>query len=140
MVVTSSCIRRRCLLRDFCSRSQAGFTLMEVLVATTLVAGGMTAISGIYTTSVRAAAIGERYENARSLAEYKLEEILTTPITANTRQTGDWSSMSWTVDTVPQDAPGLIEVNVVVSFSTLGIERELTLSTLHTNSSLGDAR
>ncbi len=49
-------------------RSESGFTLVEVLVATVLVAIGLLAIMGTFDVSARAALFSQRHEQAVSIA------------------------------------------------------------------------
>ena len=53
-------------------KRQRGFTLLEVMVATTILGLGLTAIAGSIATAVRSAALPSGYEQARQIAEFSV--------------------------------------------------------------------
>lgn len=54
---------------------QQGFTLVEVLIAVTLFAIGMIAVSGLTLSSIRGNSLSAQINQANSLAKSKLEEL-----------------------------------------------------------------
>lgn len=65
----SSCPDRR-------RASDRGFSLAEVLVATLLLAGGMTAVAQLLVVSIQQHQLGQRSSEAATLAQSKLENLV----------------------------------------------------------------
>jgi type IV pilus assembly protein PilV len=69
------------MTRSAC-RGEAGFTLVEVLVAVMLSLIGLAGVLGLQQTSVRATAFSRHATEAAILGEDKLERLRTTPTAA----------------------------------------------------------
>jgi prepilin-type N-terminal cleavage/methylation domain-containing protein len=58
------------------ARNQRGFTLVEALVATMILAGGMVAVAQLLVVSLQMHHLGRRTSEASKLATAKLEELM----------------------------------------------------------------
>jgi type IV pilus assembly protein PilV len=74
---------------------QGGFTILELLIALTVLIIGLTGIMALQMTSMRAAAYSRHATEASVLAEDKMEALRTAPLVAGTTVEG------------PMDAQGL---------------------------------
>jgi general secretion pathway protein I len=101
------------------ARSQAGFTLLEVLVASVIMAIAITGVLSALTTSARNAARISQYDRATFLARQKMDELLVDSNTARGAQlqgawdpkaTGDvpvgWNARIDAMEAAPGAGPG----------------------------------
>src|SRR6478672_6177180 len=79
------------------NRRVAGFTLLEVLVATTLLATGIVGVLATLSVSVRAASAAEHLGDAVQLASGRLELAVATPADRLQPERGDSGGYGWTV-------------------------------------------
>jgi general secretion pathway protein I len=120
------------------SRRHRGFTLVEVLAATLLIAIVLPSIMEGVSVATRAATTARYRNEATTLAQEKLSEVLAT----NASQTGnlsgdfspDWPRYQWnaTVQAWTGDltGAGLQEIDVTVSWLDRGRQDSITLSTI----------
>jgi len=72
-------------------RAQGGFTLLEVMVATTIMAIAVTALLGGLTQSLHNAARVQERERVTALAKQQMNEILLEPVLPHARELqGEW--------------------------------------------------
>lgn len=101
-------------------RSERGFTLLEVLVATVIMAIAVVALLSTLTTSMRNAARLTDYDRATLLARAKMDELLATsklprrtmmegtwPATQAAGLQAGWRAIVSPVDLPPVPAPGV---------------------------------
>ncbi|MHC4712036.1 MAG: type II secretion system protein [Planctomycetota bacterium] len=122
---------RRALTRP---RSNAAFTLVEVLATLALVAIILpVAMRGISLASGAAAEARRRME-AASLAEARLAELLATGDWQGTDLSGDfapdWPLYRWRADVNDWEQGDLREITVYVEWTARGTERVVALTTL----------
>lgn len=72
------------------SRAQAGFSLLEVLVAFAILAGSLGVLMQTLSLGMRNAGLAERYAEAASLAQSKLAEIAAEPELEPGEAEGEW--------------------------------------------------
>lgn len=110
---------------------QRGFTLLEVMVATTILGVGLVAVSGSIATAVRSAALANGYEQARQIAESRLALFLATRPQGTGNSSGIDGVISWSISARPHsELAGLLDVSVEASFFAAGGKRTLSLHTL----------
>jgi general secretion pathway protein I len=130
------------------TRRQAGFSLLEVLVAFVILAIVGTMLSGLYSASLRNAGAAEDWSHATLLAESQLAAAAAvSPLREGTGSGTDADDrFTWTTAVtpyLPTDVPDtllntsanlptrLLRVSVNVTFPTaLGASRTITLSTI----------
>lgn len=69
--------------QDFIMERQKGFTLLEVIIAMAILAVGLLAIGYMQITAIDSNATGNRITEGTSLAQDKLEELVTHRMTHN---------------------------------------------------------
>ena len=115
---------------------EAGFTLIESLVAVTLLSVLAVTMFSLYSTGLAAAKLVEGLDEAALLAQQRLEQIKATAgcncgSLGQVRELVDpvhFPGYMWAVDAIEQ-APGLQLVTVHVYWSHLGRERQVSLVT-----------
>ncbi len=116
--------------KQFARKSQRGFTLLEVMVATVILGVGLATISGTVATTVRSTSLATGYENARVLAESQLAIFLaSTPIAAG-KKDGRRDNATWQITaTENAEIPNLIDIKIQVEFYATGGTRTVELVT-----------
>lgn len=125
--------RPRCagrpLMRRRGSRRAQAFTLLEVLVATTLLATGIVGVLATFSLSVRAASASEHLEDAVQLASVRLELAVATPADRLRPESGNAGRYAW--DVAFTDKPeGLVLATIRVTWSESGRPQTFQLSQL----------
>ena len=110
-------------------RAATAFTLLEVLVASTLLATGIVGVLAVFLASVRAASAAEHLEDAVSLASIELELAVATPADRLQPLSGNSGRYAWAVAFT--DKPeGLVLTTVRVTWSEGGRPQAFQLSQL----------
>jgi general secretion pathway protein I len=124
---------------DFsCANREAGFTLIEILVAFTIVALMLGALYQLFATGLRSGATAENYESAVLLAESGIDALNGTALAVDStsERIGRFerhTSVAPRADLLPTEAlsvPMLYELTVRVDWREGVRERSVTLSTL----------
>ncbi|CAK0753753.1 general secretion pathway protein I [Gammaproteobacteria bacterium] len=119
-------------------RPVAGFSLLEVLVALSILALSLGVILAIFSKALLGTRLGESYTYATALAEAQLAAAgNTAPLTAG-QQGGRESGYLWQVQTSPYELPDValkpslagFLVQVTVTWTDGGHARQVTLRTL----------
>ncbi len=111
-------------------RQQRGFTLLEVMVATTILGLALAAIAGSIATAVRSAALASGYEQARQIAESRLALFLASQPQVGSRASGQDGVVAWSLTASPHpELADLLDVSVEASFFAAGGQRTLVLYT-----------
>lgn len=100
-------------------RSQRGFSLIEAMVATVLVAVGVVAVYGAMSAITRTEHRTRQHEVLQRLAEDKYDEIVTTEATLTAPQNGNFSDrnlpkFTWKLESVPSGVENLQALTVRV--------------------------
>ncbi len=122
-------------------KAQAGFTLVEVLVAMTLFAIGILAVGGLQISSMRGNVLSSQINQGKYLAGAKLEELAAVADTAavvSGSETGlDGSGMpggnfdrTWVISALPAVSDNARRVEVQVSWSRGGQNHAMELETI----------
>lgn len=120
-------------------RAQAGFTLIEVMIAVLLTAIATSGIIGLYTVETRASGVSRRYTEATVLGQDQLERLRTeaAPAVASLPVTGTETNLNalgttpgpfsrnWTVSMPAHNL--FYEISVTVSWTEDGVARNVTL-------------
>jgi prepilin-type N-terminal cleavage/methylation domain-containing protein len=106
-----------------------GFTLLEVLVATTVLAVGIISVMSGVSASVRASSSAAMLRGAVDLAQNQLTLAVAAPVSDGQMQSGTSGRYSWSVSYTPQDG-GMILAVVTVRWSERSMERSYELSQL----------
>lgn len=119
-------------------RGEAGFTLLEVLVAFLIAAMALAVLFRATVESRTNEAVAARYQEALSRARSRLAATEAAPLTAGDRQGDDGGGFRWRVRTVALEAgnpsatalaPALFSVSVAVSWTVDGRDRTVQLET-----------
>ncbi|MCM8757298.1 MAG: type II secretion system GspH family protein [Candidatus Omnitrophica bacterium] len=115
-------------------KNKTGFTFVEVMAALTFVAILLpVALKGISLTSSLVAEI-KRREQALSLAQNLMTEIISPFSSQATSHQGDFSpefpEYRWKVEILDREEPGVKEVRVTVSWTAKAKDLEISLTTL----------
>lgn len=116
-------------------RPEAGFSLLEALLAAAVLAGGVLLASQGFSLGARAAALGRQYTEATLLAQSRLAELMLEENLAAVETEGEFTDAPlpgahWSFVTEETATAGLTRVTVTVAWGSLWGERQLTLSTL----------
>ncbi|MGE4557985.1 MAG: prepilin-type N-terminal cleavage/methylation domain-containing protein [Desulfovibrionaceae bacterium] len=113
--------------------ARGGFTLLEVMVAMSILAVGLTAVVMVFSRGAGAVSQVEGYERAGMEAEARLAEYLNGQVSPPDSKTGACENLPggvWRITAAKDpDRSGVSVVTVTVSFRADGLERELTLET-----------
>lgn len=120
------------------SERQAGFSLLEILVAFAIMATVVTVLLQVFAGGLRNLRVGEDYVVAATLAESRLAELGRSVPVVEGEEAGAWDRYSWQVRIAPWDGLELpdtsdvvlYEVAVIVRWSEGTRERALRLSSL----------
>jgi prepilin-type N-terminal cleavage/methylation domain-containing protein len=123
------------MMRRVWHRAQGGgFTLIEVLVTITLAAIILpVAMKGI-SMATNLGSQAKRQAEAIALAETKLAEVITTASWQTDQLSGDfapdWPEFQWNIEVKDWQDPALRDITMHVTWTQLGREREVKLTTL----------
>jgi general secretion pathway protein I len=101
---------------------QKGFTLVEMIVATLVLAIGIVACLGAIAVSTKAAGIAKEYSTASVLAERHFSEIKSDPnMLTSGEQSGEFGEeypgFRWSQSIDQTDITGLLRVSVTIEWS-----------------------
>ena len=108
-----------------------GFTLIEILVAVTILAVGVVGAIGVFSQSMKAGSRAERLEKAIEIAQCELELAVATLNDPNQLQARETQSglYKWRI-ALDEKEFGLVCVSVIVTWQQEGLREELVLSEL----------
>jgi type IV pilus assembly protein PilV len=102
-------------IREKKSRDQ-GFTLIEVLVAISILAVGLLAVASMQISAIKVNSSADNLSKRTTWAQSKLEELMVLPyssVTSGTENTSDGYTISWTsVNDNPRPGLKLVTVSV----------------------------
>jgi len=120
--------------------AQAGFSLLEILVAFSILALSLGVLLEIFSTALRGVALSEHYTQAALLAESRLADLgADIALESGSFSSGEEEGYRWEVSVSPyaggdlEAGPGYLEplvVKVLVSWGELGRERRIQVETL----------
>jgi Tfp pilus assembly protein PilV len=115
-------------------RQQAGFTMIEVMIAVLLTALTVIGVLGLYRIESRAASFSRRETEAAVFAQDKLEELRTQlapvggtdtpPDQLNNGSNTPFFTRTWTVDATN---PAVYVIEVIVTWDEDGYQRSVTV-------------
>ncbi|OEU68780.1 MAG: hypothetical protein BA863_06565 [Desulfovibrio sp. S3730MH75] len=121
-------------------RPEAGFTLLEVMIAMTILAVGLTAVVSVFSRSTAAISEVESFERAGMEARMRLAQFLNEETSAPAIRKGECESLpdgQWNIEAKSTpDNPGVSIVTVNVLFNAGGRQRILTMKTAQVDFSL----
>ena len=116
-----------------CNRHINGFTLLEVMVATAILAVGLTIICSSFSTAVHSLSIVKGYEEARIEGESVMSGILGDMPLVPFEKSGNCVNLiggSWKAEGLTDTMlKGVAVLKVTVTFPSVGKTRTLTLET-----------
>ncbi len=124
-------------------RGEAGFTLLEALIAFAIAALALAALLQGALTGLRAAQAATRTEEALARARSRLAALEATPIAPADRSGDDGGGFAWRLRVVPAATSGgltLYNVTVAVGWRDGGTPREVRLETQRLGPAAGSAR
>jgi general secretion pathway protein I len=137
----SAAVRSRaCERLVFVGGGQKGFTLLEVLVATVVMAVAVTGLLAALSTSMRNAARLTDYDRAALSARVKMDELLTTTqLPRGTVLEGPWEYGGWRArvtpfESLPNSGPGslvLDRIELELWWMSGDVRRHLNLEAFH---------
>jgi prepilin-type N-terminal cleavage/methylation domain-containing protein len=89
--------------RELLARAQRGFTLLEVMIATAIMAVGIVGALQLFSGSLRLAGDAGRQSNATVLARSLVDEELWRDVLEDNQRNGTEGDFSWSVTTHPID-------------------------------------
>ncbi len=109
---------------------QRGFTLLEVMVAVSIMAVALTAIAGALGMVVRSTALSTGYERARTVAENQLALFLAEIPERSINKKGVSNQVHWHLTAEEdEELKGLLHVIIQAKFFTAGGDRTVVLET-----------
>jgi len=116
-------------------RREAGFSLLEALLAATVLATGVLLVSQGFSLGARAAALGRQYTQAALLAQGELTELMLEENLATVEPEGEFvdsplAGARWSLVREDTGTAGLVRLTVTVAWGGLWGERQLSLSAL----------
>ena len=103
------------------------FTLIEVLIAVTILSGGILAVVGGFSVAVRAGVRAARMDGAVRIAQRELELMMLSGPEASPTSTGSEDRYAWQTS-LSESREGLMMAAVVVKWSDRGEEQFYRLS------------
>jgi general secretion pathway protein I len=94
------------LSRRNCSRADAGFTLIEALVALAIIAFVLGTIGAVIGTTVRGTRSIDQHLALAGTAETLLSELPARDLLKPGRQSGELAGSRWRIDVAPMRVPG----------------------------------
>jgi len=122
-------VNRPLVRRRDSRRAPAAFTLLEVLVATTLLATGILGVLAVFSLSVRSASAAEHLDDAVQLAGNHLELAVAMPPDRLPPVSGNSGRYAWTIN-FTEKPEGLVLATVRVTWSEGGSPRAFQLEQL----------
>lgn len=116
-------------------RYSAGFTLLELVVATAILAIGLVALTQVFSRGLRSTGSSERVITATLIARLKLAELEEMAELTNGAESGDVAEpyKGYTWDTEIEDVPeseNLKRVRVRIGWTEAGAPRDVALETI----------
>ena len=117
-------------------RGQAGFSLLEVLLAAAVLAAGVLLVSQGFALGTRAAALGRQYTLATLLAQSRLAELMLEKDLGVVETEGEFEEAPlpearWSFSTEDTETTGLLRLTVTVEWlGSGGGPRQVALSAL----------
>lgn len=116
---------------------QRGFTLLEVMVAVSIMAVALTAIAGALGMVVRSTALATGYERARNVAENQLALFLAEIPERAINKKGVNNQVHWHLTAEEdEELKGLLRVVIQAKFFAAGGDRTVVLETRETSRAL----
>lgn len=118
---------------------QRGFTLIEIIIATTIMALALVAVLQLFSLGVSSARRSQRSTIAVTLARNIMEEVASRDVIEQGHEEGDLEdySMQYSIDITEGGLPGLHEVEVAVRWSDESTVKEYQLFTYIPEESMG---
>ena len=115
------------------SRKRSGFTLMEMIVATVLLAVGIVGALSVYSTATQTARVGDQLNTAALLAQQKMSDFEENPNFQSGGQSGDFGDQypgfSYQLNIQATQYQYLYQVSVTVSWGEGPSARERAFTT-----------
>ncbi len=108
---------------------EAGFTLVELIVAVLLIGIGLLPIAAVQTGSTRDVVATGQHTRALSIAQGQMETTRTAGFAAAQTDSGVTGTFAWRT-VVTNVSPSLLQVDVTVSWTEQGTPRTLVLNNL----------
>ncbi len=119
--------------RSACFRCQGGFTLLEVIVAGSILAVGIGSVLTVYSTALKAMALTKGYEEAGMTAQSLMAQTLFQDPDIPFQRSGKCLKPAdglWKITGEPDgQVPGVKKIKVEVTFRTGGTQRAVSLVT-----------
>lgn len=121
------CVRR--------ARKPQGFTLIEMVVATTVLAVGVSGALATFGAISRASGVSAEYDQASLLAERRMAELESEiaagqPLQADSGDFGeDYPDYRWEQEVNPTDMDSLVELDLTVRWGSENSPRTVVIST-----------
>ncbi|NLB95910.1 MAG: prepilin-type N-terminal cleavage/methylation domain-containing protein [Armatimonadetes bacterium] len=114
-------------------RGERGFTLIEMIVATLVLAMGIAGALATFGAISRASGMAAEYDQAALLAERRLAEIAVLGVSELTEESGDFGDEApgwqWEQELLETEIEGVIELRVTVRWESGNRRREFQVST-----------
>ncbi|MBI3948224.1 MAG: prepilin-type N-terminal cleavage/methylation domain-containing protein [Armatimonadetes bacterium] len=114
-------------------RAERGFTLVEMVVATAVLAIGVAGAVATFGVIARASGTAAEYELAALLAERRMAEIEAEGIAAAVSDTGDFGEehpeCRWEQEVLDTETQGVLELRLTVEWDSGQSERRVVVST-----------
>jgi prepilin-type N-terminal cleavage/methylation domain-containing protein len=121
-----------------------GFTLLEIMVALTLLATAFVAVLRLHSDSIEMIIESRTHTKAAELAQFKLNEIGIGGFGSISLLTGDFGDLapdySWIIDLEPTPLANWMKVTVRVGNSAFGEERMFSLTEYMSKNPLRDKK